>query len=48
MEHGFEVSWDVLEERENPARGVLVAEGVEYEAFLGDERVSIGWSPILG
>jgi hypothetical protein len=48
MEHSFEVSWDVLEEREHPARGMLVAEGVEDEAFLRDERVAVGGSPILG
>jgi hypothetical protein len=46
VEKLFEFGWDVLEERENAVLRVLVAEGVEDEAFPGYERVSVCWNPI--
>jgi hypothetical protein len=46
VEERFELGWDVLEERENAVLRVLVAEGVEDEAFLGYEGVSVCRNPI--
>jgi hypothetical protein len=46
VEKLLKLGWDVLEERENPAFRVLVAERVEYEAFFGDEGVSVAWNPV--
>jgi hypothetical protein len=46
VEKLFKLGWDVLEERENSFLRVLVAEGVEDEAFLGYEGVPVCRNPI--
>jgi hypothetical protein len=42
----LEFAWDVLKESEDPAFRVFVAKRVEYEAFFGDEGISIARNPI--
>ena len=46
VEKCFEFCWNVFEERENSVVWVLVAEGIEDEAFFGYEGVSVSWNPV--
>jgi hypothetical protein len=46
MKKSLELSWDILQERENSVVRVLVSKGVEDKAFLGYESVSVGGSPV--
>jgi hypothetical protein len=46
VEKLLELGWNILQESENSVGWVLVAEGVEDEAFFGYEGVSISWNPV--
>jgi hypothetical protein len=46
VEKLLELSWNILEESENAVIWVLVAEGVEDEAFSGYEGVSVSGNPV--
>jgi hypothetical protein len=46
VEKLLELSWNILEECENAVVWVLVAEGVEDEAFFGYEGVSVSGNPV--
>jgi hypothetical protein len=46
VEKLFEFGWDILQESENAVVRVLVAEGVEDEAFFGYEGVSVSGNPV--
>ena len=46
VEKVFELGWDILQESENAVVRVLVAEGVEDEAFFGYEGVSVSGNPV--
>jgi hypothetical protein len=46
MKKSLELSWDILQERENSVVRVLVSKGVEDKAFLGYESISVGGSPV--
>jgi len=46
VEKLLELGWNILEESENSVVWVLVAEGVEDEAFFGYEGVSVSGNPV--
>jgi hypothetical protein len=46
VEKLLELSWNILEESENSVAWMLVAEGVEDEAFFSYEGVSVSWNPV--